>query len=174
MDDYGLVLNAGSSSLKFCVFRRPRAEKWRIDARGQIEGIGTSPRFLAKDSEGKVLAENDLSAGVRDGRSAIEALASWLRSKYGTARVLGVGHRVVHGGTLYAYPTLVTPKVLTDLYELVPLAPLHQPHNLAAIRAVFERMPDVPQVACFDTGFHQDAPRSRGSSPYRRASANQA
>ncbi len=165
MDDYGLVLNAGSSSLKFCVFRRPRAEKWRIDARGQIEGIGTSPRFLAKDSEGKVLAENDLSAGVRDGRSAIEALASWLRSKYGTARVLGVGHRVVHGGTLYAYPTLVTPKVLTDLYELVPLAPLHQPHNLAAIRAVFERMPDVPQVACFDTGFHQGRPQIAGIIP---------
>jgi acetate kinase len=165
MDDYGLVLNAGSSSLKFCVFRRPRSEKWQIDARGQIEGIGTSPRFLAKDSDGEVLAQNDLSAGVRDGRSAIDALASWLRSKYGRARVLGVGHRVVHGGTLYSQPTIVTTKVLSDLYELVLLAPLHQPHNLAAIDAVFEQLPDVPQVACFDTGFHQGRPQIAGIIP---------
>jgi len=155
MDDYALVLNAGSSSLKFCVFRRPAAERWQMDARGQIEGIGTSPRLLAKGTDGKVLAKDDLSADVRDGQTAIDALASWLRSQYGRARVLGVGHRVVHGGTLYAHPTIVTPKILADLYELVPLAPLHQPHNLAAIQAVFERMPDVPQVACFDTGFHQ-------------------
>jgi len=165
MDDYGLVLNAGSSSLKFCVFRRPRSEKWQIDARGQIEGIGTSPRFLAKDSDGEVLAQNDLSAGVRDGRSAIDALASWLRSKYGRARVLGVGHRVVHGGTLYSQPTIVTTKVLSDLYELVLLAPLHQPHNLAAIDAVFEQLPYVPQVACFDTGFHQGRPQIAGIIP---------
>jgi acetate kinase len=155
MDDYALVLNAGSSSLKFCVFRRPVAEKWLLEARGQIEGIGTSPRLLAKDTNGEVLAENDLGAKVRDGRTAIDALASWLRSNYGGARVLGVGHRVVHGGSQYATPAIVTRKVLADLYQLIPLAPLHQPHNLAAIDAVFERLPDVPQVACFDTSFHQ-------------------
>jgi acetate kinase len=158
MDDYGLVLNAGSSSLKFCVFRRPVAEKWLVEARGQIEGIGTSPRLFAKGTDGKILAANDLSADVRDGHTAIDALASWLRSNYGRARVLGVGHRVVHGGTAYAQPTIVTPKVLADLYELVPLAPLHQPHNLAAIQAVFEHLPHVPQVACFDTGFHMGRP----------------
>jgi acetate kinase len=165
MDDYALVLNAGSSSLKFCVFRRPIAEKWQMDARGQIEGIGTSPRFLAKGTDGKILADNDLTSAVYDGHTAIDALASWLRSKYGRARVLGVGHRVVHGGTLYARPTIVTPKVLADLYELTPLAPLHQPHNLAAIQAVFKRMPDVPQVACFDTGFHQGHPEVAGIIP---------
>src|SRR5947209_5897147 len=154
MDDYALVLNAGSSSLKFCVFRRPVAEKWLVEARGQIEGIGTAPRLLAKGTDGKVLAANDLSTDVRDGRTAINALSSWLRSYYGRASVLGVGHRVVHGGPAYAQPTIVTPGVLADLYELVPLAPLHQPHNLAAIQAVFEHLPDVPQVACFDTGFH--------------------
>jgi acetate kinase len=158
MDDYALVLNAGSSSLKFCVFRRPVAEKWMVDSRGQIEGIGTSPRLLAKGTEGKVLAANNLSTDVRDGRTAIAALASWLRSNYGRARVLCVGHRVVHGGTAYAQPTIVTPRVLANLYELVPLAPLHQPHNLAAIQAVFEHLPDVPQVACFDTGFHMGRP----------------
>src|SRR5258706_10475818 len=105
MDDYALVLNAGSSSLKFCVFRRPVAEKWLVEARGQIEGIGTSPRLLAKGTDGKVLAANDLSTDVRDGRTAIDALASWLRSNYGRARALGVGHRVVHGGL----PTLNRP-----------------------------------------------------------------
>ena len=165
MDDYALVLNAGSSSLKFCVFRRPVAEKWLVEARGQIESIGTSPRLLAKGTDGNVIAANDLSADVRDGRTAIDALASWLRSNYGRARVLGVGHRVVHGGTAYAQPTVLTPKVLADLYDLVPLAPLHQPHNLAAIQAVFDRLPDVPQVACFDTGFHVGRPQIAGIIP---------
>jgi acetate kinase len=140
-----------------------------MDARGQIEGIGTSPRLLAKAADGKVLAENNLSGSVHDGHSAIESLASWLRSHYGRARVSGIGHRVVHGGTLYAQPTIVTIKVLADLYELVPLAPLHQPHNLAAIQAVFDRMPDVPQVACFDTGFHQGRPPIAGIIPLPRS-----
>ena len=155
MDDYALVLNAGSSSLKFCVYRRPDAESWRLEARGQIEGIGTSPRLSVKDDAGAKLADETLPESVRDGSAAIEALASWLRSKYGGARVLGVGHRVVHGGARFAAPTLVTPEILRDLYELVPLAPLHQPYNLAAIEAVFERLKDVPQVACFDTAFHR-------------------
>ncbi len=155
MDDYALVLNAGSSSLKFCVYRRPEVESWRLEARGQIEGIGTSPRLSVKDAAGEKLADEKLDATVRDGGGAIEALALWLRSKYGGARVLGVGHRVVHGGARYARPVVVTREVLKELYELVPLAPLHQPYNLAAIEAVFERLPDVPQVACFDTAFHR-------------------
>ena len=154
MDDYALVLNAGSSSLKFCVYRRPDSEKWRLEARGQIQGIGTSPRFSAKDAHGGILAQNNLDDWVSDGRAALDVLASWLRSKYGGARVLGVGHRVVHGGARYAQPTIVTRQVLAELYELVPLAPLHQPHNLLAIETIFERMPGVPQVACFDTSFH--------------------
>jgi acetate kinase len=154
MDDYALILNAGSSSVKFCVYRRPEAKDWRLEARGQIEGIGTSPQLSVKDAHGGILAENRLEDWVSDGRAALDALASWLRAKYGGARVLGVGHRVVHGGARYAQPVVVTRQVLAELYELVPLAPLHQPHNLAAIETVFERMPDVPQVACFDTGFH--------------------
>ncbi|WP_035352031.1 acetate/propionate family kinase [Edaphobacter aggregans] len=154
MDDYALVLNAGSSSLKFCVYQRPRDNDWEIAARGQIEGIGTSPRLSAKDAQGAVLVNNSLDASVADGHAAIEALASWLRSKWPGAHVLGVGHRVVHGGTRYGQPVLLTRQTLSDLYELVPLAPLHQPYNLAAIDAVFERLPGVPQVACFDTGFH--------------------
>jgi len=154
MDNYALILNAGSSSVKFCVYRRPVSEHWRLEARGQIEGIGTSPKLSAKDAQNGILAEIRLDDWVSDGRAALDALASWLRSKYSGARVVGVGHRVVHGGARYAQPVVVTRQVLTELYELVPLAPLHQPHNLAAIDTIFERMPDVPQVACFDTSFH--------------------
>ena len=100
MDDYALVLNAGSSSLKFCVYRRPEAENWRLESRGQIEGIGTKPRLAVKDAGGTTVTDQMLDATVRDGRQALAALADALRSKYGGARVLGVGHRVVHGGPL--------------------------------------------------------------------------
>ena len=158
MDDYALVFNAGSSSLKFCVYRRPVEESWRLEARGQIDGIGTSPRLSAKDDAGTKLADDALDASVRDGRAALGVLADWLRKRYGGARVLGVGHRVVHGGAKYAGPCIVTPDVLEDLRALVPLAPLHQPHNLAAIEAVRDQLPGVPQVACFDTSFHRGQP----------------
>ena len=158
MHDYALVLNAGSSSLKFCVFFRSADQPWEIASRGQIEGIGTTPRFLAKDTAGNVLSEAELGKEVRDGRAALEALASWLRETYGRARLLGVGHRVVHGGARFTQPVVVTQEVLEDLKKLVPLAPLHQPYNLAAIEAAFERLPDVPQVACFDTSFHATNP----------------
>ncbi len=159
MDDYALVLNAGSSSLKFCVFQRPPDQSWRLEARGQIEGIGTSPRLSVKDSNGKSLANEKLGDEIKDGRDAVAALAAWLRSKYGGSRVLGVGHRVVHGGSRFSGPTIMTPQVLEELHKLVPLAPLHQPYNLVAIEAAAERLPGVPQVACFDTSFH------RGQSP---------
>jgi acetate kinase len=156
MDDYALVLNAGSSSLKFCVFRRPaEAKNWCLESRGQIEGIGTSARLSVKRADGGSLAEQAFDATVSDGRKALDALAVWLRSMYGGSRVLGVGHRVVHGGAHYDRPTIVSREVLAALHRLVPLAPLHQPHNLAAIEAVSELLPQVPQVACFDTSFHR-------------------
>jgi acetate kinase len=155
MDDYALVLNAGSSSLKFCVFCRPGGAPWQLEERGQIDGIGTVARLSSKDGQGEVLAQNDLSSTVSDGRAAIDALAAWLHSRYGNARVLAVGHRVVHGGTKYDRPVLIARNVLVELYQLIPLAPLHQPYNLAAIERIGERMPGVPQVACFDTSFHR-------------------
>ena len=159
MDDFVIVLNAGSSSLKFSLYCRPESGTWGLGARGQIEGIGTSPRFSAKDAAGERLVDDALDkAAVRDGRSALDVVAKWLRDTYGGARVLGVGHRVVHGGARFAGPTLITPQVMTELQKLIPLAPLHQPHNLAAIEAVSERLPDVPQVACFDTSFHRGQP----------------
>ena len=156
MNDYALVLNAGSSSLKFCLFQRPPSDAWRLEARGQIEGIGTAPRLSVKDGRGESLDKQDLS--VRDGHEAVGALADWLRLRYGGSNVLGIGHRVVHGGSRFTAPTIVNEQVLAQLHELVPLAPLHQPYNLAAIEAVFQRLPGVPQVACFDTSFHRGQP----------------
>ena len=154
-EDYGLVLNAGSSSLKFCVFRRPVGRGWEIASRGQIEGIGTAPRFSAKDSDGQRLAEHSLKEQVRDCSSAVDQLAAWLRARYDRSKLLAVGHRVVHGGARFDRPTILDQVVLAELEQLVPLAPLHQPYNLAAIEAVFDRLPGVPQVACFDTSFHR-------------------
>jgi len=158
MKDYALVLNAGSSSLKFCVYQRPEKEGWRLAARGQVEGVGSSPRIVAKNAEDRTLVDQSLDSNVRDGRDALNALRTWLTSTYRDARVLGVGHRVVHGGPRHASPTVVTPEILKELHSLEPLAPLHQPYNLAAIEAVAERLPSVPQVACFDTSFHRTQP----------------
>jgi acetate kinase len=152
--DFALVLNAGSSSLKFCVFRRPHGMQWELDAKGQIEGIGTSPRLSVKDGSGARIADQSLGAEISDGRKAVDALAVWLQSKYRGGKVLAVGHRVVHGGAQFAGPTIVDQEVLAQLRQLIPLAPLHQPYNLAAIEEVCERLPGVPQVACFDTSFH--------------------
>jgi acetate kinase len=136
------------------VFRRPETGQWQLDAKGQIEGIGTSPRLSVKDGCGARIADDRLDTEVSDGRKAVDALAAWLRSKYRGGKVLGVGHRVVHGGSRFIEPTVVSQGTLAQLRELIPLAPLHQPYNLAAIEEVFERLPGVPQVACFDTSFH--------------------
>jgi acetate kinase len=155
MDDYALILNAGSSSLKFCVFQRPADEGWRLESRGQIEGIGSAPSLSAKGSDGKTLVKRNLGPEIADGKRALDALADWLRSIYGGARVIAVGHRVVHGGPRFKGPVLITPDVIEQLRALIPLAPLHQPYNLGAIDAVSERLPGVPQVACFDTSFHR-------------------
>jgi acetate kinase len=157
MEDDGLVLvlNAGSSSLKFCVYRTADSDPWPLEARGQIEGIGTAARFTAKDGAGASLHDERLEGSVRDMPGALDALAKWLRGRFHGERVLGVGHRVVHGGARHDAPAPVTPALMDDLRSLIPLAPLHQPYNLAAIDAVTQRLPDVPQVACFDTSFHR-------------------
>ena len=156
MTDYVLILNAGSSSLKFQVYSLSETGKWQLAGRGLVDGIGTAPVLIAKDNDGNQLVNQKLDSSVKDAKQALDVLAAWLRTQYTNARVLGVGHRVVHGGTDYYLPTLVTKQVLADLHKISPLAPLHQPFNLAAIEAVFQRMPDVPQVACFDTGFHRN------------------
>ena len=165
MKKYALVLNAGSSSLKFSVYRKPDEQPWCVESRGQIEGIGSSPHMVARDAGGQVLVDRTPGTKVTDGRDALDALAAWLKATYPDAEVLGVGHRVVHGGAEHSEPTIVTREVLKELHALEPLAPLHQPYNLAAIEAVFERLPTVPQVACFDTSFHRSQPSVAGIVP---------
>jgi acetate kinase len=151
-----LVLNAGSSSIKFCVFRLDDAGLVR-DVRGQVSGLGTAPRFVMRRDEA-VLADAPFANGSIGHAEALEELLSSLQTHLGETRIVGVGHRVVHGGLEYMAPTAVDESVLSKLDRYVPLAPLHQPHNLAAIRVMLRRMPGVPEVACFDTAFHRGIP----------------
>jgi acetate kinase len=149
------VLNAGSSSIKFSLFAEAGREL-QLTARGQAEGIYTDPRFVAKDRDGKTLAEKSWGKGKRLGHDgALDHLMAFLRKELGAQKLVGVGHRVVHGGLEYRRPVRVDKKVLAALEKYVPLAPLHQPHNLAPIRTLLERIPDLPQIACFDTAFHR-------------------
>lgn len=150
-----VVINAGSSSIKFSVFVEWGAEL-RLQVRGQIERLFTAPRFVAKGVDGAVVGEQAWGEGQRLGHDgALDFLLGFLRERSGGMNLAGVGHRVVHGGLEYAQPVRVDPRVLAALEKYVPLAPLHQPHNLAPIRRLLERAPDVPQVACFDTAFHR-------------------
>ncbi|MGN6451772.1 MAG: acetate/propionate family kinase, partial [Steroidobacteraceae bacterium] len=158
MDDFALVLNSGSSSLKYAVFRTSVGGDWPIVVRGNLEGIGTAPKMSARDGAGASLETPPLPAQVRDARAALEYVFTWLQSRLAGGRIIGVGHRVVHGGAQYTQPVIVTAEVLAQLRRLVPYAPLHQPYNLAAIEAVAQQRPDVPQVACFDTSFHRSLP----------------
>jgi len=159
MADIILVLNAGSSSLKFTVYA-VEGQGMAALYTGQIEGILTDTRFKAKDGSGKVVEEEKWPAGSPlDHRGAVEALFAWGRGVMtGSDRIAAVGHRVVHGGHKYTGPVLVKPEVMADLERLVPLAPLHQPHNLGTIRLIAESRPEMPQVACFDTAFHASIP----------------
>jgi acetate kinase len=146
-----LVVNAGSSSLKFSVLAEERLLcKGVIDRLGAGDGAG--PHVRAEDGSGRVLQDGPVP--TRDDREALEWLTKWLPTALGGVRPVAVGHRVVHGGDAFTAPTPVTPEVLARLEELVPLAPLHQPRNLAPIRFLAQVAPDLPQVACFDTAFH--------------------
>jgi len=158
MTDAILVLNAGSSSIKFSVFVAEKGELG-LAFSGQVEGLFNSPHFIAKTTDGALLGEKSWGEGVKLGHDgAIEHLRFCLREHRGGLRLAGLGHRVVLGGLKYLQPVRVDAQVLADLEQLIPLVPLHQPHNLAPIRLVLERMADVPQVACFDTAFHHTNP----------------
>ena len=157
MSDAIVVLNAGSSSMKFSIYQVEHDEPTPV-SRGQIEGLGTSPHFKAKDRKGAVLAEADLqTAAPRFGHNeAFAYLGQWMRAEFGGKLFpIAVGHRMAHGGTEFTRPVLLTQEIVDKLDRLVPLVPLHQPHNLAGVRAVTAHRPDLPQVACFDTAFHQ-------------------
>jgi len=154
-----LVLNAGSSSLKFSLFHLEAPGVLHSVVRGQVDGLGARPRWAATDGSGRSLAQPAPGLGeVQDAGDAARLAAAWLHDHYRLERVSAVGHRVVHGGAVFSQPVRVNEAVLIELERLVPLAPLHQPHNLAAIRALRAWQPDLPQVACFDTAFHRTHP----------------
>jgi acetate kinase len=158
MADAILILNAGSSSLKFSVFLL--GSSLEVLYRGQLAELFTEPHFVIRDHAGTVVGEKSWPTGTTlDHEGAIQFLHTWgQEGPLHAHRLVAAGHRVVHGGRSLVAPTLVTPEVLQSLGALVPLAPLHQPHNLAAIRAVAQRLPELPQVACFDTAFHRTQP----------------
>jgi acetate kinase len=158
MADAIVVLNAGSSSIKFSVFRLD-AESPALVLRGQIEGLYTAARFVAKDPAGATTATRTWDGeGPLGHDGAIRFLLDYLHGELAGYRVRAVGHRVVHGGTDYDRPVRLDSTLVEHLERFIPLAPLHQPHNLAAIRALLVRAPQLPQVACFDTSFHRRMP----------------
>ncbi|GAB3762514.1 acetate kinase [Ramlibacter monticola] len=158
MADAIVVLNAGSSSIKYSVFLL-RGADMDLALRGQVEGLYTKPRFVAKDAAGELIAEKDWGEGVKlDHAGALDHLVPFVREHFKGDRLVAVGHRVVHGGMQYAAPVRIDAQVLQALRAFEPLAPLHQPHNLAPVALLLERQPALPQVACFDTAFHRGNP----------------
>jgi acetate kinase len=159
MADSILVVNAGSSSIKFSVYSVGGASDLVLSLKGQVDGIGTRPRLRARDVGGRSLVDQTFPAaelpdvGVATGR-----VGAWLRERLPGAVPAAVGHRVAHGGPDYRAPVAVDDDVLAALERLVPLAPMHQPYNLRPIRTIQDRFPGALQVACFDSGFHRGHP----------------
>ena len=159
MTDAVLALNAGSSSLKFALFRNNGNGEIVPVAKGEIEGTGTAPHFVARDAKGATLTEKRWPDGANATfESLLGELLGWVDHHLGDDRLIAVGHRVVHGGREYTAPVRLTDDILTALDELTPLAPLHQPHSLAPMRAITALRPGLPQIACFDTAFHHTMP----------------
>lgn len=158
MADAILSLNAGSSSIKFALFEVRASRDLNRVVEGEVDAIGSLPHFTARDAGGAVLAEERWAdrAGAFD--RLMQRTMAWIEARLGTDRLIGVGHRVVHGGSKHFHPELVTAGLLKELEALAPLAPLHEPHNLAPIRAIAAARPQLPQVACFDTAFHRSMP----------------
>jgi acetate kinase len=151
-----LVVNAGSSSVKFQVFEVDGDGRLHRQIKGQMDGIGSRPRLRATDVNGDPLAERAYPVeNVADVPAALTVAGTWLRDEL-RINPLAVGHRVVHGGPDYASPVLIDQAVVARLERFVSLAPLHQPYNLAPIRSLLNNRPTLPQVACFDTAFHRD------------------
>lgn len=151
-----LTLNAGSSSVKFAVFAA--REGLPLLASGQIEGLGADATFTVRCGANRYWRSLTSSEKTTGHLAAVQAIIAWLETTHSGERVVAVSHRVVHGGTQHVMPVLVDELVLSDLERLEPLAPLHQPHNLAGIRAAMRAFVDTPQVACFDTAFHRSHP----------------
>jgi len=156
-----LTINAGSSSIKFALFADNETIPARPELVGQIDGIGASPHIKAKDASGRTLEDVDLDlAGHPESqhRAALEYLVRRLHDQEGNWQIAGVGHRVVHGAEKYSQPIRIDDATVAQLKAFIPLAPLHQPHNIAGIEAMRAALPGIPQIACFDTAFHRTQP----------------
>ena len=154
-----LVINAGSSSLKFQVFEASSQGEPKRIYHGRFEGLGGSARFSLTEQSGSIADEAAWPETEKFGHEqALAYLAQWLRNHRGDYRLAAVGHRVVHGGTEFSTPVTVDAEVLQKLEAFISLAPLHQPHNLEPIRIIRRQAPDLPQIACFDTAFHRHQP----------------
>jgi acetate kinase len=150
-----LVVNAGSSSVKFQLYEANDPSRLARLVKGSIDGVGTQPRLRGEDAYGKALVDRSFDAKeIADIPAAMQVAAGWLREAQ-NLEPTAVGHRVVHGGPDYDRPMLIDDAVLAELECYAPLAPLHQPNNLAPIGAIRARFPRLPQVACFDTAFHR-------------------
>lgn len=160
MTDTILVLNAGSSSIKFALYPAANPDETPLIS-GKIEGIGRAPDFRARDAQGRDLVEDGLETIDNSaGHGALTTrLLEWLQDHDGDTRLVAAGHRVVHGGRTFTGPVVIDAGTLEKLENLGSLAPLHQPHNLAAVKAISDWAPGLPQVACFDTSFHRTQPR---------------
>ena len=155
-----LTINAGSSSIKFALFPLDHPISPIAEASGQIDGIGAEEtKMVAKNRAGERIADQTLSGERVSHAQAFDALLKWFTATYTGWEIAAVGHRVVHGGERYSQPTVIDAQVLTHLTSFTPLAPLHQPHNVAGIVALQTLLPNVPQVACFDTAFHRSQPQ---------------
>ncbi|GAA5167897.1 acetate/propionate family kinase [Viridibacterium curvum] len=153
-----LVVNAGSSSLKFALFGLPLIEGAQSLFRGQIDGIGADAQFKLRDANDAVCLDQRISAPAGSSleeqhQISLDAVLAWLGTQ--DIELVGVGHRVVHGGSEFSAPVRLDAEVLAKLDALCALAPLHQSHNLRPVKALMKRFPTLPQVACFDTAFHR-------------------
>jgi acetate kinase len=157
MSRHVVTLNAGSSSVKFALFAQAGAALSAVSI-GLVEMLGEQRHITIRDGAGKTTHEDRWTNGTPFHTDALNRILAWRRDAYPDADVVAAGHRVVHGGLHYVAPVLVTDAVLADLQALVPLAPLHQPFNIAGILAAREAWPHVQQVACFDTAFHRAHP----------------
>lgn len=153
-----LVINAGSSSIKFAGYAERGEREPVFLGKGQVEGLRTEPRFVCKNAVGEVMGEHQWPGAISHGE-AIDHIIGWIEQHATNVRVAAAGHRVVFGGAQYTVPTRLDQRVIAAIETLVPFFPLHLPHNLAAIKALAERHPELPQVACFDNSFHHTLPK---------------
>ncbi|MDD2884915.1 MAG: acetate/propionate family kinase [Dechloromonas sp.] len=154
-----LTINAGSSSIKFALFPLTQPLSTEAEVSGQIDGIGTdATRLIAKNRAGERITDQLIAGEAVSHAVALDAMLQWFLATYTDWQIVAVGHRVVHGGERYSQPIVVDATVLDHLASFIPLAPLHEPHNVAGIQALQALLPDVPQIACFDTAFHRSQP----------------